>query len=427
MRGKDTLEVWVIYQGKVSESFIDDQLSKKFNEFQEEAPIIFHITRNKSKSAEGNIYTRINEDLARCKAALALVTSDNRKASEAGNLWLEIGMWLVSKDPDDLLICVNEEVSELISDLKGKAIHRWSKLDDLWVEIIKHVYRIKEKYFPNSNDTSSETSKARKKINDTFDPGDDRWFGSEMYKCPLQREHCGFRENSFEFTAELLRMGRSNWERSSIICTLLQIAECANNIVSTTSVGQHDTELTKKFDNLHNKINIFFEESKKLLVRNNNYKKEWDICQRLEGYIKHRLKCAHELCDSGHLPLPFRPILLKTWISTIDKFIKWANDFNQKGIGLDILEQTLLHNNGNRNKFLADLIIWGDYCAKVAQVLELLGKNYFESCRAQLKTHLQSIDNKHKMHEVLKKAVESLPHNDPENGHSSIWPKSNLR
>lgn len=415
---KKPLVVWVIYQGKDAEPYIN-KLSRNFSRLQHENEVIFHLSEYNFVSAGVNIFNSINEDIDKCDAAVALVTNDDRKASEAGNIWLEIGMWIGKKNSDDLLICVHKDItSGLISDLGGIHAPTFDSGNDaeLWGLIQEHVYRIKEKYSSKETKTTEVAYSANNKIHEIFEPPDNRWLITETYKCYRQNGHCSFRENSLEFSAELLRMGRVNYDRFSVICILFQIGESAKNFIDIVST--YKTNFRHYYKVLKDGFNL-------LLLKIDTLFKARKDCNILEEFIKSHIECASVLCKSDRLTTSFGSSdyrELDTMAQKTKDYFKWAKKFVRKEITFDNIDKMRLERKNDFKNWMHELERWGYYSTEIAQTLESLGNNYFQSCRHNLKSNISKIGNPKKMHQELKNAVNSLPHNVPESGYIRIWP-----
>ena len=115
-----TKTVWFLFQGGAGKRYAE-AMRKRMGKY---APgFTFRISSDGADTAAGTLFDRIRADCQNVHAVVAILSRDPRRALKAGNLWLELGLWLGTRDPELLCICRQkhpEVVSErLISDLSG--------------------------------------------------------------------------------------------------------------------------------------------------------------------------------------------------------------------------------------------------------------------------------------------------------------------
>lgn len=441
------LKIWIIYQNEeVARPYLETISgicsNLKSKEGIDVEPI---LSEKRLKNAGKPIYEVIEEDLNRSHLAIALIVDDDRKASEAGNVWFEMGMWFGRQNREDLAIFLHEDASDkLISNIAGFPFHRYVIDKTLEENVAAHIRNGWKKYFNKATSTIDTPYPARSKIFDTFAPtANQLWLRDNDYYCTYRKENCDFREQSLEFTAELLRMGRVNWERLSIQIILSHLAVIFKTFSNSITNYEKLDELSK-FAILEDtsiailsNLNEFFKIGNELMSRKTlKYNEIWSSKTRLCQFLCQRLDAAANLEKDSKLDQIIhdsgksydKRMFSKQYINRLAKstegFIEWVDLFRS-----DYEKGEYNHSTSHgMAKLGRETGLWYSYCEKVSQILEVLGSAYFNSCKSKLKEKLSGINDPSQTQDNLKQAIDSLPHHNSESsGHFRIWAEKEVK
>ena len=413
-------KVWLIYQGRTGKQLIDSMAARFWKAGGPDKQFAyFHKSSFHPNNADGSVYQRVLDDAATCDAAIAVICKDTRHASKAGNLWLEVGLWLARRPAANLLICQYGEVSvsqgqlDLISDLGGKVVPHVDNEDKLWSCFLEHVTKV-------SNSSSvPEAIGARIKIKDIFGvkQSSDRWLTDELYLCPNKRtDQCKFRERSLEFAAELLRMGRVNRERTMLEVYLDRVATQATEFIQLEEAGSELAyssrlvclqKLQKAVADLHSYA------ENELARASNPYDEEYPPLRRLQKYLQYRLDSCGRLLNELKTDENQDSLVSLRNQDTID-FIRWLETYEKEHLAFR--QDPKAHGSFTKNTADAAFV-----AGRMASLLRALGDCYYGKCQTILKKRFLEMQTPHEVEMQLSHIVENLPHNARNEPHQSIW------
>lgn len=431
------IKVWFIYQGKKADPIMKG-LARKFLKTEARKWAVFHESGYNEDSADGTIYSRVTKDARACDAAVAIVTLDDRDAWVAGNLWFEIGLWLAQKPERDLVLCVDRKIDKRklkgpISDLVGKVAKPFSGVGELWTIVHEHIMNVHKRYRTPLAAPPGADRPPELKVRDTFAPPDTRWESDASYYCPNPEKTeafvCPYRKASLGFSAELLRMGRVNRERSFIASDLIEIGTLADQVCRThgrMGKGTDFRDLARQglLDALFARIEEFFSQVNDLLARGKNaYRGDrHDPHERLAEFIEDRLDVAERVLTAmQHRDLVRSSMVMR---GNAEDFVVWAEKLcdNCKASGYYQYGE----GGGSANEVARVMKSWADYCHAAGLTLELLGRSTFKSCRRVLTKHLRKATGPEHLANTLEAVVRELPHNRhrPKRRCFRIWPST---
>lgn len=418
-------KVWIIFQGDEGKDIVKD-LSDEFLKCSNEKNIIFHCTSFHPDNAEGSVYKRVQQDAAECNAAIAIIANDLRGASTAGNLWFEIGLWLAQRPSDRLIICKKENVTldskhnELITDINGKVVPSFTNNETLWNHIFKFVTTLDLK--PKKNNQSTQYNK----IDDIYNKNkSSMWLTGHSYHCHSKNNQvCSFREQSFEFSAELLRMGKVNRERELLALIISRIA---------TYSGMYRTE-KEECDNknipfkLTNKRRKILKNLNKSLVKiidfdakinSPHYSDQREPLERVSMFLTYRLETCCNLFeefrkrDEVYESEDELKTLVTRGIKTFIDFVKCYGDHRQ--LLIDYAEQDTFCNEIRELSYDSE---------KMAKFLYALGDIYYTKCSKVLNGGIKQMIEPDIFRIRIQEMISALPHNDLNEHHQSNWHSS---
>lgn len=433
-----TMTIWCLYQGLIGKEYAEHL---RWRTAKERPGFTVRLSSDGDGTADGVLFDRIREDCRSAHAAIAVVSYDSRAASSAGNLWLELGLWLASRDQRLLCICRQkhrEVVSEsLISDLSGKISGSFSSKAGLWTLVRDHLDVVRD-YYQDPARAPDHLYTAQAKIFDTFAAGstrdrgrNNRWLLNESYCCYKAKTEsakpCASRLASLEFAAELLRMGRANHERSAIQDCLRQIGSTALLLTANEDVDQ---KLAARSGNRFRFADMLAEGAAQLRKRVDDLLMdsgrcypgdEYPAARRFSVFIGNRLSAALTAVEKQQMTVPgVFPSRIRGLRQCSPEFYEWLTvdvgkllePFRQSGRCSETLN------------FEGTLMTWGSYCLDTAAVLDALGRKYFDDCRCQLKKGFARAARPQHTHEWLRRTIDGLPHHGADHAiHLPIWPK----
>jgi len=451
-------KVWVIYQGENREPSLT-WVKEVFTELTQNNTAQGQYTTYNEPTFEGTILDAVYKDIVACDIAIALVTKDERWASEAGNLWFEIGLWLGRKGGSSIRVFVHndaesEESQKIISDIGGYPYERYSDESELREKIKDFIQKRRDNHQGVGGD------RRRKKIRDVLARGSNGiWLGDEPYKCKRNGGNvCDVRLNSYAFSSELLRMSKTNREVSVIKTKYLQYARLIKVIESKKSTGMPDDnlndrrrymqKLAKDLKGIDYLASTLFRRTKA------NYNKEeggdWPPKQRWFNFIKSRLEAAKELRDNmiyllGKSMTADEREQLDAWKHVLEEEVCIETLCEQNKTIVKMIDDYIKPNGGyqewnfykygsfnEKTKRIEDYSESGvfatmkEYFSNVADVLDVLLSYYYNTCRSLIDEKLGAIPDPNSMHLTLEEIKKLLPHNGAP-GHRElskyrIWP-----
>ena len=103
----------------------------------------YKVTDSPPNFGAHDIYTRCRRAIIESDACIAVLTRDGRDASKAGNLWLEVGLWLGLKRADNLLLLLEDARNvEAPSDIPGYVSNRIKEPSDVSAPITRFLTNI---------------------------------------------------------------------------------------------------------------------------------------------------------------------------------------------------------------------------------------------------------------------------------------------
>lgn len=406
--------VWIIYQG--------DEGKRLANELQVWAPpygVELRLTRNHEPGLLWSVLDRVRQDCDECDAAIALITPDNRPASEAGNTWFEIGLWLGSRDPS-LLKVLQHASTNRASDVQSAIVRKFSGDQELQTAFADEINFLLKRLFPNS-----ERPQRKRKVQAVFGGKDKNcWLRPASYACHGKldsEEPCPFREASMEFAAELMRMGRANHERHTIEDALSRLAFLGQELLALprpnpnrpTERGRTAKEFIYEGEALKRRLEDLFN----TFGRSNYPPPQFDSQTRFREFLKQKLICAWELERLEPGSMPFTAIKIRILERGIEDTWRWLERFQEEQF-YEALE-TGEWKAGSR----ADFVTRIQYLHDVALVLQSMNLYYFGACREALSVCSEAADPRF-VHRSFQLAIEKLPHNGAE-PRPRIWRQVN--
>jgi len=173
-------------------------------------PINIHNSANE-QSNDGFIYGNVINAIKNSPVAIAFITKEDRNAIEAGNLWLEIGLFLGIKNShcylyiDEEIRSENSEIQKnnmqfnIISDLKNYSYLPFNKnkIEELYKNI---VWKVSDIFLEFSNNKISQF----KKDKIVFSFRNKTWDIDKSYDCPVRNSFCERRLTHLSFSSELI-------------------------------------------------------------------------------------------------------------------------------------------------------------------------------------------------------------------------------
>ncbi len=425
-------KVWIIFQGEKGKEIVDS-FSGKFHKFGNKYDTHFHLTSFHPDTTEASIYSRVQQDAVECDAAIAIIADDDRHASVAGNLWFEIGLWLAQKPASRLIICkkgnvnLEEKHEQLISDIHGKPAPSFIDNEKIWTHIFEFVI--------NLNPQNCNLSIPYSKVNDIFNRnGSPMWISKETYHCGSNNnEVCGFREQSLEFSAELLRMGKVNHERELLALIISKIA-CFSGVfrsvienpnVPENQFAEHlaQTSRNKMHQETLNKLSDALDEVKEfgndLIRASEHYPKNYKPLDRVSEFLTFRIETCLELFEEIKLIKNIsesKDEIESLFTCEIKNFIEFVKKYggNQYLFKKEVQKTEVFY-------LIQDI---NTNCELMAKLLNALGNIYFNKCSKILKDGFEQMNEPKIFSTRIKQIISDLPHNDPNEKHQSIWHES---
>lgn len=440
-------QVLLIYQGVPSE-VIRASLRSYISGLR---PVGAYIPRDVTelRTLGTSYYSQLLELMDQCGKAIAVVTPDVRRASAAGNLWFESGLWLAKRPAETLLLIYQEHDDvEVISDLDGHPAFKFATITEVESKIAEHLLPRDHESDKKGNDRFLDGKYNNiYRVRDTIGSGKKLINPESPRLCKTSSQNgCAYRAESTLFISELLRMGRANWEHASIqsllrrigyLCTL--VIRSSEGAVGMTVRAQKRYNMEQKkirqdgLENLSWELDQLRHVSSELLERKDNpnetHKDPWT---RLKEYFNYRIEVGQKYQEKYRTSVrkhKHYPSLREN----VERFCRWA----EKMISTDIKatayylsgwssvggkDDTFAH---ELETFAHELEVHGRFASDVAEILELLGNTYFSTCRAVIKDNLAAANEPEDLHGQLNKIRNLLPHNDnlPESCLPNIWPR----
>lgn len=420
--------IWVIYQGEEGARCVKDV----FRPEEKKLGCELRFTVDHEPGVFWSVLNRVHQDCEECDAAIALVTPDDRVASVAGNAWFEIGLWLGSRD-QHLIKVLQHEKTTLASDLSSSIVRTFANDEQLRTAFVEQIYYLKDRLSPTSTENNG-----KEKIHAIF--GNEKkpcWLKPESYACHRElnsTEPCQFRERSMEFTAELLRMGRSNHERHTIEDSLSRVVYYGKGLLflyNNENFLHTRKETTDKFvkavSDLHTHIDEVFNTPGR-----KSYTLQHDTHKRFRLFLKQKLECIRDLIEKIQ-DTPFESkgdnknennTSLELVSFDIEDIEDLKDRLDDAWDWLESFQRSQFRGALKKVKwgggFLYQFIEYIDYWCDVAFVLQALNQHYFKACRKVLSVCSASDGDPRKVHKKFQTAIKKLPHNKS-GPHLRIW------
>lgn len=417
-------QVLIIYQGEEkerSQQFVE-HIANIVNSCQYFKPEVINYGPNTfDKKILDEFYSLVYQ----CDLAIAILLKDGRKASEAGNLWLELGIWCGIKSPNNLLFFVEDsEGAKFPSDVGGILIPRFKKPEDLDGEIHEFLFNYNKSSFESKNTHDNDGNYLDNfKIKDTITNRSGTIQDiSSLFLCNKEDSECTYRQELFYFISELLRMGRSNYEHAIIEKCLFLISKLIDRIITTYYyTGQRKmmakNERQTLMLELDNIFQILYQTGEKLLERTDSNKTpEKDVWQRIKYYLNYRLTIAQKNQNPNNTFYG-----LRYSGEQLNEFIKWCKQYHDTDSNL---HDTLFCPEKKEDKLIETMDNHGRLARIMAWELERLGRDYFYTCREIISSGLKEIEHVSHIPHKLMNIRNKLPHNNTTVTLPKIWPRN---
>ena len=430
------LRLLIIYQGDQASLFRDHAV-RFLRNIPKDGTVSTGEVAFGGNSLSHSVLASFLKEVDACDAAIALVTEDPRAASTAGNLWFELGYWAGQKGTDKLLVMLQDKdelgkdrpMVTMISDLIGQVAPRFGKEKDMNDPLRAFVDVLRNKMFQGFGGPTHDSSgryRNEKKIKDTLSCSSPNWTFELNTQCLQKPESkCIVNSSSLVFMSELMRMGRSNREASSIQVRLYVIGYLCDALIhldyeSESSVDQF-VKRVMLMDALGDAIKELHDTANDLLVRsdaNRPTPNHWQW-ERLEKYISHRVKKS-----SANVELFGQDLRAKWLVEAAGRFVNWMRKYADGYTQMTMYSHRFRPKLQENDPELEDLLHWGMYSLKIAKILDIYSSRYFESCRDVIKTRLGNTDllRREGIWRVFGDICSEFPHNMPSPRFPEIWP-----
>lgn len=348
---KGTLHFLLLWQGEgasVTRQFID-----KFRIRHKD--ILIDTVDELDTSLKKNYRQKFESLVDECHAAIALLTPDPRPASEAGNLWYEIGYWLARKSSDTIIILQIDDAHQLllaeghdpreakihlISDLSGAHVERCTSQN--WLDGAQGFIRDIEKLF-NTGQLANDDQEA---FEHAFF---DKHRRPSLEFCaicarPVHGGQCNFRKDAIIFAAELLAITDMTQKHLEIQDIFRSITFHSQVLIKLDEMNIQNIDLKTVRDNFIIDLADDFDKLFSIESRHN-----FDLGHFLTSRLIHhklkseatRSKAGGNLIPEPNLPGLGKPVFGRVVEKThqeikiavakcVTDFLKWGQDFTEK-------------------------------------------------------------------------------------------------
>lgn len=394
----------MIYQGRVAEAFVDKLRAKKNDDGNE-----WVLTRAHPASAADTIIGRVVDDCSACDCAIAIVATEDRKGSDSGNAWFEIGLWIGQKKQSNRLKILRQIGTEGISDLGGVREDMFADaaaLEGAFYRVISELLQV----------TQSNASPVvnREKIQAVLN--NKSWLRSDSYFCrerPMQQHDCTFRATTMELAAELLRMGRANHERHTIEDCFFRLAYQAD--ILWREGPRRDEEAVRVFVGERNMLYNVLTKLFNGLPQAPESTEKFDA--HVTGLLRHKLEVARDLAKADrlrHLPNWMNDGRIGSRIPEVEATWTWIKSLGDPKVQLPLADTSWAPDFEKQFKQRLD------FCHETGIVLQALSWCYFDECRKALLKFSAAGADPANIHEKFREAIEQMPHNKS-GPHLAIW------
>jgi hypothetical protein len=441
-----SIKLLILYQGNDAKKLADNLIEPLSKELGGDIQCTPKTVGFQKDISNNYVKDRYIEMIEWADAAIAIICFDDRFASEAGNIWFEIGWWYAKKPEKSIAICLQEhEKVEVISNIKGIVIPTFNNLDDI-IDIAKDLVReVGDKIYPRTDTNQDKYLNGKYsdylKIRDTI--GSYTWQPEDALYCQhLNKsvEHdlktiCKFRKSSTIFISELLRMGRVNRENIYIRQLLNEVVFYADLALETESIffesqnnemtiknlrhqyrRRYLTIMVNKLSRLESIINELIQSRCKLYVV--PAKDPWE---KLKFFIQYRIKIVVENKDQFNINIMDHQ--LDKIYSNVETLVDWARNV----LANDIEENNFYKYRRGEKKQSEDAAIkiekFVTYMKDFIAILDTLNYEYFNNCRKKMNSCFNIDSNPfHDIINTLNYVTNELPQNTNEYILPHIWP-----
>lgn len=435
------INVIVLFQGGLGESLaksVCDGLRKANHPYS-----TYNINPFRLSDGENSadiVHEKLIKTIKIYDNAIAIISFDPRPASSAGNIWMEIGLWCGVKSRSNLLICMQEHTDvKMISNMEGIVQNSFkydpnetTNLSNASDTIIKKFYQFiqNQKETKSKNFLKEEAKKLAKIKNTILDGADHIQDVSQLFICNKTGEpiNCDKKSVLFQFSSELMRMGKSSWEHNYIQFSLSEIGSILNLIVKTYQRELKDEkdklyayenrmELLRELRETVSKLLVFFKDT----VQRDGYKEKLKPVEKLKKYINYRIDIAEIYFQTKkHAKFPRGSCencqQLKERVESF--FVKWLDKFPKI---ITQYENFDFNPKGKDEVGWSDLYHYKDVALQLSKLFEILGDNFFDETRKVFKEERGKILNSGEVTKIIADIPEKLPHNFSQTV-PAIWP-----
>lgn len=433
------LKILVLYQGKDAKNVrqhVGEQLERA------------GVNPNRVTNVEENTLTlqKFTELAQECNGAVAIIVPDERSASEAGNIWFELGYWLGVNSFDTILMCLQKAPDNYdfnnsgpwpvkqISNLEGYPRCEFQEPKDLDVHIVRFVNKLKDKlkpYNPQIRHDENGVYNEQLKIKDSILRGMNGCNPSDLQKCPDRtgEPECLYRKQSLCLIAELFRIGRFNKEYAAFESCLYRIAHNCTQILATNDQDElRESERHSKrrqlMRDLQGLIEELHEAGEQLLRRDESYNENpMSVWEHIERFLEYRYRVykVNQWLITGESDITEN---IEQCKENVTKFCKWAQIVNS-----EIYKQTRFYKEGyyqfvNENDEAEMMLTSGvELASEIGHVLTEQGQLYYGQCNKVINTNLARITRNRNIQEIFKEIRKNFPHNSRISDLPRPWPR----
>ncbi len=418
-------QVLVLWQGERGKAYAD-AVHKAVEDHPPEFGLSVKLVSQDRVCLERQIYEGVRRDIAASSAAVAVIARDERRASEAGNVWLEIGLWCSLRSSRRLLVCMEkDEGVAAASDVLGRVTPGFANA----AELREHVQRFLFDIFvdPAAEGDGwafAERYPDHQKVKDTIlnRHPDGSPTVEAVIGCSRHGDECPHREELFYLTSELLRMGRANREHAAIQSHLRTIAASCFVLAECMRLPEMyglPAARSAYYPRLRQAVEALQKTAQQLLGRHDRADRmHTDPWERISEYFSYRIQLA-----AGYAPARNRSRISPGALARgLDEFLTWARrvvedpDYEQEVRRTSVAD-------GHESSVYTQLSECGDYADCFSDVLDCFGEDYFRLCRKAITQGLGRIVDPGSIPEGIKAVRANLPHNRAKSKLPTVWPR----
>jgi hypothetical protein len=435
------LKVLIVYQGDSSSEFRKHivEIITEYNQKVDNANITPMLFKGGGDSFESATYKHLRKYIISCDAAIAIVSSDKRYSSSAGNLWFEMGLWCGINLEKNLLVLVQEQPSnydeqtngkfpvDAPSNIVGQTAPRFKTKKGIDGPVNRFIgNKLADKLKSIAKKTAPFTCKD--KIISTIARAYSVDDIENFYKCPNDDQYCT--DNKFELyctISELMRMENCNGEHGIIQHGISKIENLLDRIITLgVEYGAHGPKGNQEFrrqsimliaNNLYSSLIEFSDNLRNLVVRE-SYDDKLDAWGRFKMFCVYRIQVAAKLFNHNHNLI--KGVELQKTYRGIDSFVLWANDYlREKHKYIDPLLKLVLPKRDENLEKLQDI---KDFVSGLYHILDVIYSENFLMYFASFKENDTVIDNVQDLPGELEKIRNNFPQSCPH--FPNIWPRT---